>query len=44
MQNRLLPIARQIVEHAEKGIDRRSLEAFRAAISRMTKNLDRLRR
>jgi DNA-binding MarR family transcriptional regulator len=44
MQNRLLPIARHIVEQAEKGIDRRSLEVFRAAISRMTKNLDRLRR
>src|SRR6266508_4125360 len=40
MQNRLLPIARHIVEQAEKGIDRRSLEVFRAAISRMTKNLD----
>lgn len=44
MQNRLLPIARQIVEQAEKGIGRGELELFRAAISRMTRNLDRHRR
>ena len=44
MQNRLLPVARHIVEQAEKGVSRRSLEVFRVAISRMTRNLDRLRR
>jgi DNA-binding MarR family transcriptional regulator len=44
MQNRLLPIARQIVQQAQKGIGRRELEIFRAAISQMTKNLDRHRR
>jgi DNA-binding MarR family transcriptional regulator len=44
MQNRLLPIARQIVAQAEKGIGRRELEIFRAAISHMTRNLDRYRR
>jgi len=44
LQRRLLPVARRIVEQAEKGIDRRSLETFRAAITRMTRNLDRLRR
>jgi DNA-binding MarR family transcriptional regulator len=43
MQKRLLPIARQIGAQAEEGIGRRELEIFRAAISRMTGNLDRHR-
>lgn len=44
MQKRLLPVARRLVAQAEEGISGRSLEVFRAAISRMTKNLDRLKR
>ncbi len=40
----LLPVARRIVADAEKGIARRELEAFRATIARMTRNLDRLNR
>ena len=44
MRSVLLPIARRIVEQAEKGVARRDLETFRGVIARMTRNLDRLRR
>jgi DNA-binding MarR family transcriptional regulator len=38
----LLPIAREIVRAAERGIGRRDVAVFRAVIARMTANLDRL--
>lgn len=41
---RLLPVARRIVAQAEAGIDARELDVFRRVISRMTQNLDQLRR
>lgn len=44
LQSRLLPVARRIVEQAEKGISSRDLESFRSVIAHMTRNLDRLRR
>jgi DNA-binding MarR family transcriptional regulator len=44
LQNRLLPIARRIVEQAEKGTPSGDLATFRRVIAHMTKNLDRLRR
>jgi DNA-binding MarR family transcriptional regulator len=44
LRGRLLPVAREIVAQAEKGISRRDLATFRDAIRRMTHNLDRLKR
>lgn len=43
LERQLLPVARQIVRAAEKGIGRREVDVFREVIARMTKNLDRLR-
>ena len=43
LERQLLPVARQIVREAEEGIGRRDVEVFRAAIARMTSNLDRLK-
>jgi len=42
LEGRLLPVARQIVQEAEKGVGRRKVAVFREVIARMTKNLDRL--
>jgi DNA-binding MarR family transcriptional regulator len=42
LEQQLLPVARQIVREAEKGIGRRNVAVFRAVIARMTTNLDRL--
>jgi DNA-binding MarR family transcriptional regulator len=44
LRERLLPVARRIVEEAEAGIGARDLEVFRRVISSMRENLDRLRR
>jgi DNA-binding MarR family transcriptional regulator len=44
LERQLLPVARRIVEEAEKGMGRREVEVFRAVIARMTRNLDRLER
>jgi MarR family transcriptional regulator, organic hydroperoxide resistance regulator len=40
---RLLPVARGIVEDAEKGIPAAELEVFRSVIARLRENLDRFR-
>jgi len=42
LDRRLLPVARRIVQEAEKGVGRRNVAVFREAIARMKKNLDRL--
>jgi DNA-binding MarR family transcriptional regulator len=42
LEKQLLPVARQIVDEAERGIAVRDVEAFRRTITRMTKNLDEL--
>lgn len=42
LERRLLPVARQIVQEAEKGVGRRNVAVFREVIARMTMNLDRL--
>ena len=42
LERELLPVARQIVREAEKGVSRRDVAVFRAVIARMTGNLDRL--
>ena len=39
-EKQVLPVARQIVDEAERGIAVRDVEAFRRTITRMTKNLD----
>lgn len=42
LERQLLPIAREIVRQAEKGVGRRDVDVFRRVIARMTGNLDRL--
>ncbi len=42
LERRLLPVARRIVQEAEKGVGQRNVTVFREVIARMTKNLDRL--
>jgi DNA-binding MarR family transcriptional regulator len=42
LEQQLLPVARQIVREAGKGIGRRKVAVFREVIARMTTNLDRL--
>jgi DNA-binding MarR family transcriptional regulator len=42
LEQQLLPVARQIVREAEKGIGRRKIAVFREVVTRMTTNLDRL--
>jgi hypothetical protein len=37
-----LPVAREIVREAERGVGRRNIAVFRGVIARITKNLDRL--
>jgi len=44
MRDRLLLVARGITDQAEEGISPEELAAFRHAISRMTANLDRIKR
>jgi MarR family transcriptional regulator, organic hydroperoxide resistance regulator len=43
LRTRLLPVARGIVEDAEKGIPAGELQTFRSVIARLRENLDRFR-
>jgi DNA-binding MarR family transcriptional regulator len=42
LERQLLPVAREIVREAERGVGRRNIAVFRGVIARITKNLDRL--
>ena len=43
LRDRLLPVARGIVEDAENGVPEAELRVFRRVIAQLRKNLDRLR-